>query len=205
MKPRVKPELSAMRARWAQSWAERQAAPADTLTPDERAQRAADELAQRAADEPAQRKAESLRVAAHHRALQAEAAAHGDKTTARTLGMLAAHLEQSAALAEAEIRDRAAKAAKWQRTARNRAIAKHDRPGRRPALRDVLAETLGPLKREGVQFRVLLRRWRMERIGALRLEDLGAGRFRVTDEGGDEAAHADYTRGTLQRLYSESR
>lgn len=197
MKPYTKAELSAMRARWAQSWAERQAAPADTITPDE--------LAQRAADELAQRKAESLRVAAHHRALQAEAAAHGDKATARTLGLLAAHLEQSAALAEAERRDRAARLAKSQRTARNRALAKRDRPGRRPALRDVLADTLGPLKRQGVQFRVLLRRWRMERIGALRLEDLGAGRFRVTDEDGDETARADYSRGTLEKLYSKAR
>lgn len=200
MKPYTKAELSAMRARWAQSWAERQAAPpADTITPDE--------LAQRAADELAQHKGESLRVAARHRALQA--AAHGDKTTARTLGMLAAHLEQAAALAEAQRRDRAARLAKWQRTARTSdkmsALAKRDRPGRRPALRDVLAETLGPLKREGVQFRVLLRRWRMERIGALRLEDLGAGRFRVTDEDGDEAAHADYTRGYLEKLYSMAR
>lgn len=201
MKPYTKAELSAMRARWAQSWAERQAAPADTLAPGELAQR----LAQRQADELASRKAESLRVAAHHRRLRAEAAAHGDKETARTLGMLAAHLEQSAALAEAEIRDRATKRAKAQRAMKNRELAHRQRPGRRPALRDALAETLGPLKREGAQFKTIMRRWERERIGSLRLEDLGGGRYLVTDEDGDTAAQGSYTWGTLQRIYSESR
>jgi hypothetical protein len=72
-------------------------------------------------------------------------------------------------------------------------------------LRALLTETLGPEKRKGTEFRTLLRRWRQERIGSLRLADLGAGRFRVTDEDGDESATADYTRGTLQKLYSQSR
>jgi hypothetical protein len=197
MKPHTKAELAAMRARWQRSWAERQAAPLDTITPEE--------LHRRAVDELGRRKAECLRIAKNHRRLQAEAAQAGDKGISTTLGMLAANLEQTAALAEAEIRDRATKAAKWQRTLRNREAAKRERPGRRPALRELLTETLGPLKREGVEFRTLLRRWRQERIGTLRLDDLGAGRFRVTDEDGDESATADYSRGTLQRLYSQSR
>lgn len=50
-----------------------------------------------------------------------------------------------------------------------------------------------------------MRRWRAERIGTLRLHDLGRGRFRIVDEDADEAGDsATYTRGTLQRLYSES-
>lgn len=73
----------------------------------------------------AQRKTEALRMAAGHRRLQAEAKAAGDTDTARTLGMLAAHLEQSAALAEAERRDRSAAYTKLQagRKARESSMA----------------------------------------------------------------------------------
>jgi hypothetical protein len=198
MKPYTKAELSAMRARWAQSWAERQAAPtADTITPEE--------LDRRAVEELAQRKDDLLRLAKLRRADQAAHMAHGDRDTARTAGLLAAHHEQAAALAEAEVRDRATKRAKAQRATKNRELAQRSRPGRRPALLEVLLSTLGPLKREGEPFRLLLRRWRMERIGSLRLEDIGGGRFRVTDEDGDDDARADYTRGYLEKLYSKAR
>lgn len=72
-----------------------------------------------------QRKAEALRIAAGHRQLQAEAKAAGDAGIARQLGMLAAHMEQAAALAEAERRDRIAVYTKLQggRQARASSVA----------------------------------------------------------------------------------
>lgn len=191
-------ERQAMRKRWAQRRAARLARPAPIITPDQ--------LHARAVADCERRKAWSLRMAAHHREKQAEAKAAGELGIARTLGMLAANLEQSAALAEAERRDRIARFEHWQRTESNRAKASKPRPGRRRPIKDAILQALAPLKREGIEFRTLMRRWRAERIESLRLVDLGGGRFRITDENGDEAsASATYRRGTLQRLYSESK
>lgn len=148
-------------------------------------------------------KAESLRVAGERRRAQAEAQAAGEAGIARQLGMLAVHAEQAAALAEAELRDRAARHARALRATANRDLARRARPGRRTPLHDALREHLGPLKRSGVAFKDLMRRWERERIGPLRLHDLGGDRYAVEDEDGD-APRAEYSLGTLRRLYSET-
>lgn len=164
-----------------------------------------EELHARRVAELEQDKAGHLRQAKLLRTKQAEAKAGGDLEIARKLGMLAAHHEQAAALAEAEKRDRTAKLEKFLRLEKNRQLASRERPGRRPALRTVIAETLAPLKREGITYKDLMRRWERERIGSLRLDDLGDGRYRVTDEDGDEGAAKDYTARYLEKLYSLAR
>lgn len=90
------------------------------------------------------------------------------------------------------------------RVEHNRNASRRPRPGARSPMRDTILRTLAPLKREGVEFRTLMRRWRAERVGSLRLEDVGSGRFRVVDEDGEATDCQTYTRGTLERLYSES-
>lgn len=163
-----------------------------------------EDLHARAVAELDRRKAGALRLARHHRQKQTEAKAAGEVDLARQLGMLAAHLEQSAALAEAEMRDRTVRYAKGQRTAKNRDLARRERPGRRPPMHDLMADHLRPLKREGVQFKALMARWERERIGPLRLDDLGNGRYRITDEDGD-AEPVEHTRGYIEKLYSKAR
>jgi hypothetical protein len=190
-------QLAAMRKRWARRRAARLAKPAPDISPDE--------LHARAVADCERRKSSALSMAAHHRQKQSEAKAAGDAEIARSLGMLAVYFEQSAALAEAERRDRIARFQRLSRAERNRTQARRPRPGRSSPLRDAILHTLAPLKCEGVAFRDVMRRWRMERIGSLRLADLGAGRFRVTDENGCSSDATTYTRGTLERLYSESR
>jgi hypothetical protein len=162
-----------------------------------------DELHARALEDLRRRKAGNLRIVAHHRAAAAEAKAHGEAGIARTLGMLAAHLEQGAALAEAEARDREARHAKWKRAEALREQAR--KPRRRRTLREAILEALAPLRREGVQFKVALRRWERERIEGLRLRDLGDGCYLVTDENALEDSAQTYTRATLGKLYSLAR
>ncbi|WP_119286336.1 hypothetical protein [Azohydromonas sediminis] len=142
--------------------------------------------------------------ARHHRALQAKAKAHGEHDIALKLGMLAANLEQSAALAEAERRDRIASFERWQRAEKNRERARKPRPGRR-TLADKIRTMFAPLKREGEAFKLVLRAWESDRIGSLRLSKLDGGRYLVTDEDGDDGDRGEYKLGTLEKLYSKAR
>jgi hypothetical protein len=150
------------------------------------------------------RKRHALRMARHHRDLATKATAAGETEMASTLRLLAANLEAAAALAEAERRDREACHAKAMRATKNVELAQRERPGRRPAMRELLRDHLGPLKRSGLQFKVLLKRWENERIGPLRLYDLGDGRYRIVDEDAD-AAPVEYTARYLEKLYSKAR
>jgi hypothetical protein len=194
MKTYTKAELSAMRERWARSWADRQAAPiVDDITPNE--------LARRTDERLIQRKTEGMRMAKLHRASQAAHAAAGDKDTARTLGLLAAHLEQSAALAEAERRDRAAKAKDHGRRVQAAAAASLPRPERRPAVRDRIIAMMAAEKATGTTFKTLLQRWEREPLDGLRLAETEPGRYTVEDENA-EGVFGHYVTGTLQKLYS---
>jgi hypothetical protein len=189
-------ERAALRKRWARRRAARLAKPVPDISPDE--------LHRRAVDASRRKVAAALAQAEHKRRKAAEADAAGEHGIAKTLRRLVATIEVQAALEVAGRRERERAFERGQRTKRNREQARRPRPGRRSPVRDAILRTLAPLKREGVEFRTLMRRWRAERIGSLRLADLGGGRFRVTDEDGDTSAAANYTRGTLERLYSES-
>jgi hypothetical protein len=189
-------ELAAMRKRWARRRAARLAKPAPTITPDE--------LHRRAIEESRRKVAGALALVERHRRAATEADTAGEHKIAKTLRLLATTTELQAALEVASRRELERGFAKWQRFESNRAQARKPRPGRRSPLRDSILQAFAPLKREGIAFRNAMRRWRAERIGSLRLADLGGGRFRVTDEDGEASAAATYTRGTLERLYSES-
>jgi hypothetical protein len=162
-----------------------------------------DDLHARTLADLRQRKAGNLRVAAHHRARAAEAKAHGEPGIARTLGMLAAHLEQAAALAEAEAREREARQAKWKRAEGSRAAARKPRPGRRHDLRAAILDALEPCALAGEAFKDVMKKWQGERLDSLRLTLLPDGRYFIEDENGDGAGKA-YTWLTLRAMYSQS-
>lgn len=190
-------ELAAMRKRWARRRAARLAKPAPPITPED--------LQRHAIEESRRKVAAALAQVEYKRRAAAEADAAGEHGIAKTLRLLASNAELQAALEVATRSERERRFATWQRTTRNRAQARKPRPKARRPIKAAILRTLAPLKREGVEFRTLMRRWRAERIGTLRLHDLGRGRFRIVDEDADEAGDsATYTRGTLQRLYSES-
>jgi hypothetical protein len=189
-------ERAALRKRWARRRAARLAKPAPDISPED--------LHRRAVDASRRKVAAALAQAEHKRRKAAEAAAAGEHGIAKTLRRLVAAIAVQAALEVAGRRERERAFERGQRTKRNREQARRPRPGRRSPVRDAILRALAPLKREGVQFRTLMRRWRAERIGSLRLEALCGGRFRITDEDGEASDCAIYTRGTLERLYSES-
>jgi hypothetical protein len=189
-------ELAAMRRRWARRRAASLAKPVPPITPED--------LQRRAIEESRRKVAGALAHVEYKRRAAAEADAAGEHSIAKRLRLLAAHLELQAALEVASRRERERDYERRKRTERNREQARRPRPGRRSPLRDAILHALAPLKREGVEFRTLMRRWRADRIGSLRLVDLGAGRFRITDDDGEPSDCATYTRGTLERLYSES-
>ena len=102
--------------------------------------------------------------------------------------------------------------------ARNLALARHHRAradeaqaGGAVAIATTLRllaanlEAGAALKTDGVQFKAVMARWEKDRIGSPRLDDLGAGRYRVVDEDGADDAAATYTRGYLQKVYSKAR
>lgn len=163
------------------------------------------DLARRRDAELAQCKARNLALARHHRARADEAQAGGAVAIATTLRLLAANLEAGAALAEAERRDRVVQTKGQQQRQQRREAAQLARPGRRVPLLEAVATALAPLKTDGVQFKAVMARWEKDRIGSLRLDDLGAGRYRVVDEDGADDAAATYTRGYLQKVYSKAR
>lgn len=163
-----------------------------------------DDLHARMLAECERRKSESLRVAREHRQRAAEAREAGDLDIARTLGMLAAHLEQSAALAEAERRDRIARHAKGKRAEAARAAASAPRPSRADPLRAAILDALRPLKRGGADFKAVLRTWEQHRIGALRLTPIDDAAYEVADEDTWPPVAKRYTWQSLRTLYTES-
>jgi len=103
-----------------------------------------------------QRKTEAQRIAAARRRLQAEAMAAGDAGTARQLGMLAAHMEQAAALAEAERRDRIAGNAKLQGGRKARASSASMRAAQANADAFKVAEPFKSAYRDGMGGKALM-------------------------------------------------
>lgn len=151
-----------------------------------------------------QRKAAALRLARGHRQRAAEAAGAGDAQRARTLALLAAHLEQVGALAEAEIRDRIARHARYQRAQAARVAAKKPRPRRADPLRAAVLEALAPLKRSGEDFKAVMRTWERGRIGSLRLAMIDADTFEVCDEDSFPPLAKRYSWRSLRTLFSRA-
>ncbi|HMO45918.1 MAG TPA: hypothetical protein PKB14_07785 [Rubrivivax sp.] len=190
-------ERQTMRKRWARRRAAQMAKPVPELGPAD--------LHRLLIEASRHKVAVALAQVEYKRRTAAEADAADEHGIAQTLRLLATTTEVQAALEVASRRESERGFARWRRTERNRLQARRPRPGARRPIRDAILLTLAPLKREGVEFRTLMRRWRAERIGSLRLVGLGDGRrFRVVDENGEASDAAVYTRGTLQRLYSES-
>lgn len=161
-----------------------------------------DDLRALALAELQQRKAEALRVAREHRQRAAEARAAGEPGIARTLGLLAAHLEQVAALAEAERRDRIARHARAERAEAAREAARA--PRRADPLRAAILDALAPLKRGGVDFKGAMRTWERHRIESLRLTPIGDDAYEVADEDSIPPLAKRYTWASLRTLYGLS-
>jgi hypothetical protein len=111
----------------------------------------AEDLHRRSLRELEERRDGARRVAAGHRVLQAEAKEAGDASIARNLGMLAAHMEQKAALAEAERRDRIARHDKLQGGQKARAASKAARAGQAAQAEALLAELFAATWRAGMR------------------------------------------------------
>lgn len=193
MKPHTEAELTAMRERWALNLAQGEAEPCAPITPEE--------LAQLNDDKLARRKAESLRIAAHHRAEAIEADAAGEPSVAKALRALASKLEALAALAEAERRDRATKARTWRTSQVNSSSAQRERPSRKPQIRDRIIEMMKTEKAAGAQFKTLLRRWEREPIAGLRLVEIEPGRYAIDDEDA-VGVEGQYKTTTLEKFFS---
>jgi regulator of protease activity HflC (stomatin/prohibitin superfamily) len=160
-----------------------------------------EELQKRAVEELSRRKAFHLRLAQQRRADQAAHMAHGDRDTARTAGLLAAHHEQAAALAEAELRDRAVKASARQALQQKKVAASKPRPSRRPKVKDRITNMMLVEKVAGTTFKTLMQRWEREPLHGLRLVELEPGIYGVDDEDA-EGVTGRYKGTTLQKMFS---
>lgn len=96
-----------------------------------------EELHAQACEQLQRRKQEALRLGAVYRSDKAQAEAAGETGIAKTLGLLAANMEKSAALAEAEQRDRSARHDKHRvgRKARASSIERRQEQARQDAAR----------------------------------------------------------------------
>ncbi len=160
-----------------------------------------EELQLRAVEELSQRKAFHLRLAQLRRVDQAAYTAHGDRDTARTAGLLAAHHEQAAALAEAELRDRAARASAHQARQQKKVAAAKPRPSRRPKVKDRITNMMLVEKAAGATFKTLMQRWEREPVRGLRLVEIEPGVYGVDDEDA-EGVTGRYKGSTLQKMFS---
>lgn len=191
---RVDPEVAALRKRFAQHREEQSRAQPQEITPEELHRLSDNRLARQAA--------ELRRIVACHRAEQVLARAAGDKEIFTTLGMLAGSLEKDAKLCEVERRDRAALLKKGQRRTQSKAAAAAPRPGRRPALRELIDDVMRAER--CIDFKTFLRRWEGETLGGLRLTACTDGRYTIKDASGDGGS-ITYTVGYIGKLYSQAR
>lgn len=191
-------QLAAMRRRWRQRLAEREANPPPPITV-ERLHELTLADVERARDFNAERKRYMREQLAEAKALGADA------LLVAKLGELAALHGEHASNAELKRRDRMAQFERWQRAERNRERARKSRPGRRSPLTDRIRTALAPFKRQGVAFKLVLRSWERDRIGSLRLTELEDGRYLVSDEDGADDAEQPYTLGTLGKIYSTAK
>jgi len=160
-----------------------------------------EEMVQRRVRDLDARTPQVLQRIAYQRQAADEAEAHGERSIAKTLRLLASIEERDLAALDAERERHVLTLARLARRRHLHAISTRPRQSRRPALLDLIDDAMRPMKTEGVQFNTMIQRWKREALDGLRLQVLPCSRYEIIDENGD-AGSITYKRSTLQKLYS---
>jgi hypothetical protein len=143
-----------------------------------------------------------LTLARHHRRAAAEAK-DGDPSIAKKLLLLASIAERDAALVRAEFEKRQRGLEKHRQRGSMRAIASNKRPGRANPMRLRICSMLATARPGFKDFKSFMRAWERDAMEGLRLHETSPGHYAIDDENAFDKP-ANYTRGTLEKLYSHS-